>query len=356
MEIYINGISAISPQKTYDNSLFLNEITEYSQDFISVVKPNYKEYISPKILRRMSNIIRMGVVSARMAMQEAEVENPDAIIVGTGLGCMTDTEKFLNKLLDNNEQFLTPTSFIQSTHNTVGAQIAVMISCNNYNMTYVNQNIAFETSLLDAIMMFEEGRGNNILVGGIDEITPENYELKKRIDAWKIENVQNLDLLNSKTKGCLAGEGSTFTVLSNKKNKQTYAKLIDVLTIYKAEQNELSIKLISFLEKNNLTINDIDIVITGNNGDYESDKMYNDLCNKHIKDSVQVVYKHLIGEHNSASAFGFWLASKILKNKSIPEIVNYKQIMPKQIKNVLVYNFDYYFKNNHSFVLLSSEE
>ena len=45
MEIYINGISAISPQKTYDNSLFLDDVIEYSEDFLTVIKPDYKEFI-----------------------------------------------------------------------------------------------------------------------------------------------------------------------------------------------------------------------------------------------------------------------------------------------------------------------
>ncbi len=352
MEVYINGINAISPQETYDNSLFLNEIIEYSDEFLTVIKPNYKEFIKANVLRRMSNIIRMGVVSARMAMQEANVENPDAIIVGTGLGCMTDTEKFLNRLLENNESLLTPTSFIQSTHNTVGAQIAVMISCNNYNMTYVNKNNGFETSLLDALMMFEEGGADNILVGAVDEMTPDNHKLKKRINAWKNEPATISTLLSSKTKGCIAGEGSTFTVLSKNKTEQTYAKFVDVFTIYKATEEDLYTKLLQFLEENNLSVNDIDVVVTGNNGDYESDKMYNDFTSKFFLQSVQVVYKHLIGEHGSASAFGFWLAAKILKTQTIPEIVNFNKKETSKIKNILVYNFDYYFKNNHSFVLL----
>ena len=112
MKVFINGISTISPQKTFNNHLFLDNPIEYSSDFLAVIPPDYKNFISTKILRRMSKIIRMGVTSANEAMQEAEITNPDAIIVGTGLGCMIDTEKFLNKMLDNNETLLTPTSFI----------------------------------------------------------------------------------------------------------------------------------------------------------------------------------------------------------------------------------------------------
>ena len=354
MEVYINGISAISPQNTYDNSMFLEDITEYTEEFLTIIKPDYKEFITPKLLRRMSKIIRMGVVSARKAMQEANIENPDAIIVGTGLGCMVDTEKFLNKMIENKETLLTPTSFIQSTHNTVGAQIAVMISCNNYNMTYVNQNISFETSLLDAVMMFEEGRANNILVGGIDEITEENYKLKSRVGAWKTEPISNLELHNSNTKGSLSGEGSTFALLSNNKTETSYAKFIDVLTIYKADEEKLKNKLSEFLENNNLNITDIDIVITGNNGDSEDGIFYNNFVGSNLPHSTQVVYKHLVGEYYSASAFAFWLASKILKTKSIPNSVNINNKKTDNFRNVLLFNYDSFYNNNYSFMLLSA--
>lgn len=64
-------------------------------------------------------------MASALAMKDANVESVDAIITGTGLGCIEDSEKFLKSILDNKEEFLTPTSFIQSTHNTVGAQIAL---------------------------------------------------------------------------------------------------------------------------------------------------------------------------------------------------------------------------------------
>ena len=354
MQIYINGINAISPQETYDNRLFLDNPIEYTEDYLSIVAPDYKKFIAPKVLRRMTKIIRMGVTTANMAMQEASVENPDAIIVGTGLGCMFDTEKFLSKMLDNNETLLTPTSFIQSTHNTVGAQIAVMIGCRNYNMTYVNQNIAFETALIDALMLFEEGAVKNVLVGGVDEITFKNHELRKRINIWKKEKISNFELLQSKTAGCLAGESSSFAVLSKQKQASTYAVLKDAITVYRASKDELYHRLLQFLKKNHLTLNDIDVVVVGNNGNAETDMLYDEFCEQHMPHAVQVVYKHLIGEHDSASAFGFWVGAKMLKTQTVPQSVNYKQKTVRKLKNVLVYNFNSYFQNNHSFVLLTN--
>ena len=100
----------------------------------------------------MSRIIKMGV--RRMeCLKEAGVENPGAIITGTAYGCLADTESFLTKMVENKEELLTPTAFIQSTHNTVGAQIALMLKCHNYNNTFVHRGFSFENALLDAIII-----------------------------------------------------------------------------------------------------------------------------------------------------------------------------------------------------------
>lgn len=46
----------------------------------------------------------MSSVASHYALKEAGIENPDAIIVGTGIGCSQDSEIFKN-VLDNNEEF-----------------------------------------------------------------------------------------------------------------------------------------------------------------------------------------------------------------------------------------------------------
>ena len=74
-------------------------------------------------------VVKMGVSAAMMSMKKAGLEKVDAIITGTGMGCYEDTDKFLRSMLDNKEQLLTPTAFIQSTHNTVAGQIALIFKC-----------------------------------------------------------------------------------------------------------------------------------------------------------------------------------------------------------------------------------
>src|SRR5690606_36078595 len=87
---YINSIASISPQKTYDNSRFLNEIINYNDTVIFAQDPDYKQYIPPAAARRMAKGIKMGVVASKIAMDAAGIETVDAIITGTGMGCMID--------------------------------------------------------------------------------------------------------------------------------------------------------------------------------------------------------------------------------------------------------------------------
>ena len=352
MNIYINGISSISPQPTFNTENFLSEIIEHQAKYIVVEKPNYKEFINPKLLRRMSKIIRMGVATANMAMQEAHIDNPDAIITGTGLGCIVDTEKFLNSLLENKETLLTPTSFILSTHNTVGAQIAVMLGCNNYNYTYVHSAVSFESSLIDAIMQFEENTVQNILVGGIDELTEENYNTKINSGIWKNEAVNIKSLYQSKIKGCIPGESSSFAVLSNYKTESTYAQLVDVHTVFEASQEELDKELFDFLARNQMNVDDIDAILLGINGDAEYDQTYIDFSARHFPNKQLISYKNICGEHDSASAFAFWIASKILKHRNVPSIIEYRKTDEKEINNILIYHYNFMHRNNYAFTLL----
>src|SRR5690606_27194744 len=115
-KVYINGSGSISIQKTFNNNAFLEEISFYEDNVFPALEPNYKDFIPPAAARRMAKGIKMGVVASQLAIQEAAPLTIDAIITGTGMGCVRDSEKFVSAILDNKEQFLTPTSFIQSTH------------------------------------------------------------------------------------------------------------------------------------------------------------------------------------------------------------------------------------------------
>ncbi|MBN2238002.1 MAG: hypothetical protein JW729_10605 [Bacteroidales bacterium] len=352
MEIYINGIGAISPQETRDNANFLTSILEYKEAYLPIAEPPYKDYINPKELRRMSKIIRNGITAARISLEDSELEMPDAILTGTGLGCAVDTEKFLLSMIDNQETLLTPTSFIQSTHNTVGGAIAIGLGCHNYNMTYVHRGFSFETALHDAFMMMHDGEIENALVGGFDEMTDNHIQLLRSVGHFQPVGYSNLDLKNTTENGTIAGQGASFFVLEKERKRNSYAKLINLKMFFKPEStSEIVPKANDFLAKNQLSVDEIDLVLIGYNGIQEETDVYNAFTDKLFPHASVAYFKHLCGEYYTASAFGSWIAAQILQKQEVPDVILYSQGKPKQLNTILLYN--QFQEEEHSFILFS---
>ena len=182
MKIFIRSTSCISPQQTFNHNIFYAEPKEYVSNILNMIEPDYKNIIDPKQMRRMSRIVRTGLAAAKDCLKEAGTENVDAIITGTAYGCMEDSETFLKKIVEQDEEMLSPTSFIQSTHNTVGAQIALSLKCHNYNNTFVHRGFSFEHALIDSLLLFNEDKADNILAGSADEITGFTFSVLKRLE------------------------------------------------------------------------------------------------------------------------------------------------------------------------------
>jgi 3-oxoacyl-(acyl-carrier-protein) synthase len=350
--MYIKATGNISPQKTFGHQP-LAEAVAYSGNRLTCIEPDYKEFIDPKQIRRMSRIIRMGVAAAMECLQEAGVKVPDAIVTGTAYGCLEDTNSFLSKMVEFNEELLTPTAFIQSTHNTIGAQIGLMLQCNNYNNAFVHRGFSFESALLDGMMLLKEGDANNVLIGAIDEITNTSHTILNRLSLYKLETVSNLDIYQTKTKGTIAGEGAAFFLLANEASETDYAKLDGLHTFYKPDDFvEIERQIQSFLERQSVSIAEIDLIITGKNGEMAGDKVYEALSKSVFAEKECINYKHLCGEYPTAAAFAMWLAATTIKSGQVPAALNDKASGEKQIKKILIYN--HYQGIHHSLSLLSA--
>lgn len=348
-KIYINGIGTVNPQGIWHPNFF-DEAEEIAESLAMAKQPSYKDLIAPAMIRRMSKGIKMGIFAAQQALDEAKLDQPDAIITGTGLGCLEDSEKFLKNVLDNEEEFLTPTSFIQSTHNTVGAQIALRLGCKGYNFTYVNGATSFESALMDAQLQIANQEEYHILVGGIDEISGHTFTLKQLVGEVKASDVSET-LKDSSSPGVNYGEGGTFFVLSDKISNNSYAELLDVKIQNRIDKDDFANFIVHFLNENNLTTADISVLVTGNNGEKNTDLWYGSLAAM-FNDAAQVYYKHLVGHSDVASAFGLATAAYILKNNHIPEQLFFAEKKSLKPEYILCYNQN---KGvDHSFILVKA--
>jgi 3-oxoacyl-(acyl-carrier-protein) synthase len=353
MAVYINGTGNISPQKTWGGNVLLGKPDRYPDSKLSAIEPDYDLFIDPRQSRRMSRVIKMGIASAVMALDDAEVKLPDAIITGTGYGCLEDTGAFLSKMITNQEQALNPTPFIQSTHNTIGSQIALLLQCQAYNQTYTHGGFSFESALLDGIMQLEQNPEKSILVGGVDEITSVSHEIQNRFGIFKSSFPNSLDLLKIDGAGTVNGEGAAFFVLSGKRDKNTSARIQASATFYKPGANQLQKQVREFLSSHLVDVDSIDLVLMGKSGDQADDQLLNDLVSKQFPSASQAAFKHLCGEYPVASAFAVWLASSMLKNNAVPSIVMQND-KGRPVRTILVFN--QYFGRYYSVIVLSHAE
>jgi 3-oxoacyl-(acyl-carrier-protein) synthase len=253
--------------------------------------------------------------------------------------------------VENDEKLLSPATFIQSTHNTVAAQIALLLKCNEYNFTYVHRGFSFETALQDAVLQIEENKNNNILVGGIDEIPVAYLELIESAGWLKKEiNVENY--FSDSSDGVIAGEGSAFFLLSGIKSPSTYAQVRNIKTIYNpAHASELQSTVEKFLHDSQISLSEIDAVIVGLSGDTQSDAKIKFLNENFFKNNLQLSFKYFFGESPIAVSFALWIAANMIRKKEVPRILCLNNAAIHEPKTVLICN--QYRDKNNSLILLS---
>jgi 3-oxoacyl-(acyl-carrier-protein) synthase len=349
---YLNGIGIISPQKTFDPGVFLTDLARYDTNVLQCIQPDFKAYINPIQMRRLSRMLRIGLSAAVICLRDSRVNMPDGIITATGYGFLDETKKFLLEVLNQNERQLTPTYFMQSTSNALAGLVALTIKCMGYNNTYASKGYAFENAMTDAMMQINENKAANFLVGCYDEAAGVQYEASRRLKHYKEEKINNLSLFDTKTKGSIQGEGVAFFMISGVRTTESWCAVHDIQTHHRPASEALHNALKDFLHANSMDASDVDVVISGASGDFEHDAVIDELIEKVIPQSFKTRFKHLCGEYTTSTGFALWLGASILKRKGIPEIVKvdpHKQ--PGRLNTVLVIN--QYLGKSFSFALLT---
>ena len=307
---YINACSTISHQPSFQNEEWVNDLQQLTADG-EVVSPNYKEFINGGDLRRMSKILRMGIACSKDCITQSTINNPDAVIVGTGLGCLADTEKFLKNVLTI-DGLIPPTAFIQSTHNTIAGQISLALKNHNYNMTHTQNTLSFEHALMDGLLLLSEN-DSNVLVGSADENIPLMDELANQFGLPQIAQRMT--------------SGASFFMVSNSKGSTSKAQLVDSYTtgLNSLPSNEV---VESFLTENNLNTDDIDLIMFNSNGTIIAKSVEED-----FKTIPVFSYEKYCGYYFSNAAFGMHLATEILSKKNT-SFLN----IETPIKRILLYN------------------
>ncbi len=344
---YIHQTSCISPQQTF-HDVDLNKLHELADGKLLAIEPRY-DSIPPGILRRMGKAVRMGVGAAMPLLQNNPA--PDGIIIATVNGGKEDCVKFMNQIIEYDEGLLTPINFVQSTPNTIAAQIGLLTKNHGYNITHSQPGLAFEYAMIDAAMMINENPLSSYLLGAVDDISSFNYNFNEKSGYHKKEIVSNKNLYQTDSPGSIAGEAATM-FLVNGNEKGAVAKVLAVDTLHTTDESIMQEKLSGFIKKHLPEGEKIDVLLTGENGDNPLLKYYS-CCESLMDNNVTIArYKHMSGEYPTATAMGLWLCCEILQKQYLPEhMIKRDTAAEPCFKNVLIYNT---FKGiQHSFILVT---
>ncbi len=342
---YIHHTVCISPQISFPEVNLDNLLTSIDNKLYA--KQVSSADIPPAILRRMGKAVKMAVSASGPLLKH--YTNLDGIIIGTANGGMEDCIKFLNQIFQYEEGVLTPTNFVQSTPNAIAAQLGFISKNKGYNITHVHRGLAFENALIDVEMLLDDNPAHTYLLGGLDEISDYNFNIEYLCGYIKKEIINNSELYTGKTTGSIAGEGVAMFVVNNNK-EGAISILKNVKTIHTTDKNEVLEVFKEFLFNSQLQNDEIDMLLTGENGD-ERYITYSELIESVVPDAIVARYKHMLGEFQTASAFALWLANYILQDQHVPVHMVKKQTISKPLRNIIIYNNYQGFQ--HSFMLLS---
>jgi len=309
MTVYIKSTAALMPEKSENGRLFV------------CPKPQIKDFIDPKESRRMSGIIKNGIFAGMTALKNGGIPKPDAIITGTGLGCLSDTIKFISSIVQYNEENLNPASFIYSTHNTVGGAISILTGCTGYNSTFVHRGISFESALMEAFLISAESPELNILAGGVDELTEEYIAITARMGIYKESSVP--------------GEGAAFVVISGSK-ENAVCEMAAIKIVPSFDKITVENVFRQFIELNGIDPSKT-VIFTPFNGDSECDNWKKQILMPHSWKRI-VNPKEITGEFMTAGALSTVMAVQTVVEKGERQVLVWNSFLNMENAFILIKN------------------
>ena len=364
---YILSAKQISLQQPLTEA-WMQEPIAYDVPFARSIDPSFKEYVSPIEARRMGKIMKRALATSKEALKEAGLDSVDAIITGTGYGCVENTEFFLDALSNDGEQMLKPTYFMQSTHNTISSLVAIQTKNHGYNVTYAHKGISFDSALQDAWWQLQLGKIDTALVGGHDEMTETFYHILKKggvmgqddemcgesavsvVLSKAVEPVetplhnesalrqaQGPQLLTAALRHCEASFRE-----DGRSNPETkpLCQLTGFQLLHQPTMTTLQENIANLLQNAGKTLADIDFILTGISGNRSNDEAYLKEAKLLFGDKPLLKYKHLFGESFTSSGLGLYVAAQCLKAGRVPTalFVDTKAASDRQPKCILLYN------------------
>ncbi|MCO6460105.1 MAG: hypothetical protein J5I59_01770 [Saprospiraceae bacterium] len=290
--------------------------------YLKLGKPNNMDLLEKNEMRRLAPIILHALGSALFTALKDKTEIA-GIITGTGRGCLSKLEQFLNDMDSYHETALNPTVFIQATNNTIGGLIAQKLDTGAYNVTFVNQGLTVLNVLKDSQIISMENPEKMVLFGFFEENTDFNQMIHD----------QSSYLNSPDGSKIIYGEGTSFFLASQKREK-ALAKIDEFQLIPTTLNFE---KPFTFEELHpNAEIKGCTAFYLGYNNLFEEKEYYHELIQFASQKNIAIIpFKKQTGDFDTSSSLALAMAIEKLATENIQTIYifnHYKRLSLTMIK------------------------
>ncbi|MBT8351466.1 MAG: beta-ketoacyl-[acyl-carrier-protein] synthase family protein [Deltaproteobacteria bacterium] len=212
-----NGDSGISPITAFDTSRFPSNLGAQVSDFSPA------DFISRKNLRKMDRLSRMAVASARMAIDDSQINldsiNRDrmGIILGTAYGSTDVSVQFAGTLFDEGPRMVSPSLVPNSVMNAPAGHASIELKFRGINSTVNHHEASGETAIAYAASEIKRGSADVMLTGGTEIISEFFFEILNRFKALSAAHmgIEEAKPFDTERNGFIVGEGSGILCLED---------------------------------------------------------------------------------------------------------------------------------------------
>ncbi|MGL5347396.1 MAG: beta-ketoacyl-ACP synthase II [Peptostreptococcaceae bacterium] len=161
-----SGVCGIDTVTRFDTTTFQTQIAGEIKDF------SPEEYISKKELKRLDRFTQYALVSAKMAVEDANLDletiNKDrmGVIIGTGIGGVETIEEQHKVLLDKGNKRVSPFFVPMMIGNMAAGQVSIYLGAKGPNTNVCTACASGTHSIGDAFKVIQRGDASVMVAGG----------------------------------------------------------------------------------------------------------------------------------------------------------------------------------------------
>jgi 3-oxoacyl-(acyl-carrier-protein) synthase len=269
-------------------------------------------YLGKKGLRYLNRCTRMTLAAAGLALKdgnftiEPENEEEVGVILATNLGVdgfIRDMERIV---FTEGADFLSPLVSPFCSINAIAGQVSIRMKPKAFNITVPSGFTSGINSILMAKNLISSGKARVVMVGGAEELS---LEVIKEYDQHNIlaKSPEEMIPFSSKSGGILLGDGAVFILVEDlthalARDANIYAEIESGFLAFSPEdsskdrENSFRKNLESFLHKNKIKPEDINLIMSSANGSYMDQIEQNVFIQTFLDDTFLINLKTWFGE------------------------------------------------------------